>query len=85
MANENSRFALIVTIAIVFIFIWNFLLLPTLLENLQASRAVEAQCDSFCSGELKAATYELIKDKEVTHCHCRNEDGVMIGKTAYSR
>jgi hypothetical protein len=85
--KENSIFALIVVSTVLFIFIWNFLLLPAILENVQASREVEARCTEFCSSHLGSHSYEIVRDQEhkLTHCHCRDNEGVMIGKTSYMR
>lgn len=84
--EKKSLLALIILAVVLLTFIWNLLILPTIVEKSMTSNNDVYTCNSFCKGVNGASKYELEyhQDEGLAYCYCKDNEGRVLARPTYN-
>ncbi|MBW2983518.1 hypothetical protein KY361_00200 [Candidatus Woesearchaeota archaeon] len=84
--ERKSLFALLILVVVLLTFIWNFLILPSIVEKTITRRNEADSCNNFCANVNGATRFELEYhyDQGLAYCYCRDIEGKILARPTYN-
>lgn len=83
--KKKTLLAVSVMVVLLLTFIWNLLVLPSIVEKTMNSKNDAYTCNNFCSNVEGAKQFELEyhDDKGIVYCYCRDDEGKILARPTY--